>query len=206
MRIEALTSTVYELPIYASGHNVTTASGGNHHCDGTNNNANPSPSDTPTSALDAASKIARFSFDGTYDSQFDDFFVTQIGPSTQTATQFWGLLLNYQFTPVGGCQQEVKTGDQILWAFDAFNKSYFLKLQASTLLARPNQKVTLTVTDGTTGVTISGADFTGGQGAAVPITNSAGQSSVSFSKPGIYALKAERSDSIRSNAVVVVVT
>lgn len=205
LRIEGATSTIYEAPIPSNGHNITTAWGGTHHCDGTNLGANPSPSDTCTSAMDAASKFAGFTYDGTYDIQFDDYFITRIGSSAQTATQFWDLLLNYQFTPVGGCQQQVKTGDQIFWAFDAFNKNYFLKLQASTLVAKTNQKVALTVTDGSTGFPIANADSTGASGASIAVTDTTGKSTVSFSKPGIYSVKAERSDSIRSNSAVIVV-
>jgi hypothetical protein len=31
-------------------------------------------------------------------------------------------------TQVGGCQQQVAADDTILWAFDAFSKTHFLKL------------------------------------------------------------------------------
>ena len=44
----------------------------------------------------------------TFSTEFDDFFITSIGGESQTAKEFWGILLNFQFTPVGGCQQEVK--------------------------------------------------------------------------------------------------
>jgi hypothetical protein len=64
LRIEGSTSTIFEGPIVTLGHNVTTTSGGNHHCDGTNNNQNPSPGPTCTSALDDAAKIDHFTFDG----------------------------------------------------------------------------------------------------------------------------------------------
>ena len=49
-----------------TGHNVTKASGGNHHCDGTNNGANPLPGPTRASASDGASKLPSnlFTFDG----------------------------------------------------------------------------------------------------------------------------------------------
>ena len=136
LRIEGLTNTIYEAPILSGPHNVTTASGGTHFCGGTNGNANPAPDNTPTDALDAGSKLAKFPFDGTYSAAFDDFFITSIGTSTQTATMFWGLLVNYKFTPVGGCQFEVKAGDQVLWAFDAFSKNYFLKVDPAYLLVR----------------------------------------------------------------------
>ena len=49
-----------------------------------------------------------------------DFFIMAIGDSVETATQFWGILVSFQFTPVGGCQQEVTSSDDVLFKFDAF--------------------------------------------------------------------------------------
>ena len=64
LRIEGPFKTIFEGNILTRGHSVTTISGGTHHCDGTNNNANPLPGPTCTSALDDASKSAHFPFDG----------------------------------------------------------------------------------------------------------------------------------------------
>jgi hypothetical protein len=140
----------------------------------------------------------------TYDSEFDDFFITRIGSSAQTATQFWGLLLDYQFTPVGGCQQEVTAGQHVLWAFDAFNKSYFLKL-ALQGTAQPvvGGHATFTVTDGTTGVIIPGATVSDGKETATSASD--GTVTVKFTSPGIKTFKASRDDSLRSNGVTIVV-
>ena len=64
IRIEGLTTTIFEGTVVTRGHNVTTVSGGNHHCDGTNNNANPHPGPTCTSALDDVAIVHHFTFDG----------------------------------------------------------------------------------------------------------------------------------------------
>ena len=64
LRIEGSTTTIFLGGIITQGHNVTTPSGGNHHCDGTNDHANPTPGPTCTSALDDASIVAHFPFDG----------------------------------------------------------------------------------------------------------------------------------------------
>ena len=64
LRVEGETTTIFEGTVITTGHNVTTALGGNHHCDGTNNGQNPLPGPTCTSALDDASKIFHFPFDG----------------------------------------------------------------------------------------------------------------------------------------------
>lgn len=37
---------------------------------------------------------------------------------------------------MGGCQQETKKGDQVLWAFDAFSKNYFLKVSPAELVVK----------------------------------------------------------------------
>jgi hypothetical protein len=144
-------------------------------------------------------------FFSTYSTTFDDYFVTSIGDSAQTSTQFWGLLLDYQFTPVGGCQQQVAKGDNILWAYDAFNKPYFLKLDASANLVKVNKPLTFTVTDGLSEVALSDAQVATLDGKTKGTTDTSGKVTLTFTKPGLVTLKATRSDSIRSNAWVVVV-
>ena len=62
LRIEGSTKTIFEGTIITTRHNVTTALGGNYHCDVTNNGENPLPGPTCTSALDDASKNL-FTFD-----------------------------------------------------------------------------------------------------------------------------------------------
>jgi hypothetical protein len=219
LRIEGPASTIFEGLIITRGHSVTTASGGTHHCDGTNNNANPSPGPTCTSALDNASKSAHFTFDGyvgfshlalrtmanpwrktlhtTFATQFDDFFITSIGGVSQTSTQFWGLLLNFQFTPVPGCQQEVERDDNVLFAFNAFNAVHFLKLTGPHT-ANLHTPVTLTVTDGQTGSPVAGANVNG------KTSDTNGHVVLTFTL-GLKQLKAEKSDSIRSNRVTILV-
>ena len=60
LRVEGKTTTIFEGTVITTGHNVTTALSGNHHCDGTNNDENPLPGPTCTSALDDSS----IAFDG----------------------------------------------------------------------------------------------------------------------------------------------
>ena len=112
---------------------------------------------------------------------------------------FWGLLVNFQFTPVGGCQFEVKAGDQVLWAFDAFSKSYFLKVNPAYLAVKQGSTKTVKVTDGSTGAAIAGAVIDG------VTTEANGNAALTFGKKGVFKYKAEKSDAIRSNALVVLV-
>ncbi|CAE6480634.1 hypothetical protein ACGC1H_003516 [Rhizoctonia solani] len=202
VRIEGLATTVFEGSVVTNGRDVKTASGGSHHCDGTNNGQNPVPGATCTSALaDVAALSGVITWDGTWDANFDDFFVTRIAGSLQTSTQFWGLLLNWQFSPVGGCQQQVLSGDTILWAFDAFNKTYFLKLDGPTT-AKVGVPIQVLVTDGSTGVRISGATIAGYPSSS----DNNGNLMLTFTSAGKKKLKAQRSDSLRSNALTVQVT
>ena len=142
-----------------------------------------------------ANPYHRFS---TFSTEFDDFFITSIGGDSQTPTQFWGLLLNFQFTPVGGCQQEVKHNDEVLFAFDAFNKVHFLKLTGPNI-ANLHTTVVLTVTDGQSGNPVAGAIVKG------ETSDANGHVSVTFSTIGEKKFKAEKSDSIRSNQHTIIV-
>jgi len=248
LRIEGSTTTIFEGQVHTNGHNVTTVSGGNHHCDGTNGGANFFPGPTCisaldnasiiydcffdatfdvqfkfddsfissiggenqtstqfsgppcTSALNKASVIRDFTFDGTYDVQLDDFFITSIGEDTETATQSWGILVNFQFIAVGGCQQEVKhMNDSILFAFDAFNAEHILKLTGPGI-AQVGTPVVLTVTDGQTGEPVAGADVDGDS-----TSDDNGNVIVTFTERdfGLVEFKAEKSGSIRSNEIIV---
>ena len=64
LRIEGKTKTIFEGQVTTTYHRVTTFSGGTRNCNGLNNDGNPCPGPTCTTALDNASKIAGFVFDG----------------------------------------------------------------------------------------------------------------------------------------------
>lgn len=159
-------------------------------------NSNPKPGPTPTSALDDAAKNGHFTWDGTFYEKYDDFFITRIDKDQQTATQFWGLLVNFNYTKVGGCQVRLHHHDEVLFAFDAFNKKFFLKL-TGPLTVRRGLERTFTITDGPTGVPISGANI------GEYTSDSNGIVKINFTTNGIHKLKAEHNDSIRSNSIFV---
>ena len=157
-----------------------------------------------SSRFDRSGKGAdSYTFCRTFDTEFDDFFITRIARSEETSTEFWGILLNFVFTPVGGCQQEVKLGDKVLWAFNAFNVAHFLSLDGpvAAIAGRP---ATFTVTDGGSGVVIANATVAS-PGGPSGVTDAEGKVSLTFRTAGLHTLKAERADSIRSNAVTVFV-
>src|SRR3954452_2015593 len=196
LRVEGANQTTYEGSVTTDGHNVTTASGGTHKCDGTNGNppAHPESGPSATAALDDAAHLGGFTWDATYDTSFDDYLISRIGPDSTNSSQFWELLVNSKSSEVGGCQQRVAQGDEVLWAFDGFSKQHVLRL-AGPGSANTGQPVSVTVTDGKDGSKLSGASVNGS------LSGADGRATLAFRDPGIYVLKAERADSIRSNAL-----
>jgi len=92
---------------------------------------------------------------------------------------------------------QIAENDEVLWAFDAFNKAHFLKLTGPST-ATAGVPFQVTVTDGSTGVVISGASVGG------VLTDSNGQATLTLTST--TKLKASKSDSIRSNSLSVVVS
>jgi hypothetical protein len=111
-------------------------------------------------------------------------------------------LLNYQLTPVGGCQQETKDGDYVLWAYNAFNAKYFLQASADPefttqgCISGPGIPCTFYVRDGATKKPVEGALIGGVK------TNASGIALVFCPTTSVFTqIKATFPDSIRSNAV-----
>jgi len=202
VRIEGVEKTIFEGPILTRGHNLTAPSGESHHCDGTNNNANRLPSATFNSAFDDAAQKHGLPYTVDFYPSFDDFFVTSIGEKVELNTQFWGQYLNYRENQIGGCQLQVSSGDLVLFVAFLHNvsqgKPRLLKLTGPHF-AHACNPVILTVTDGEDGSVVAGAEVNGQK------TNSAGQVSVTFMQTGRIGVKAEKSGSIRSNQLDIVV-
>jgi hypothetical protein len=219
VRIEGASQTLFEGPLTTYPHDVQTPSGGKHACDGTNNGANPTPGGNFLTSLTDAAASEGFTYDGTFDSAFDDYFISRIGPDSQTATQFWGTLDNFQFTPLSDCEQEVTPGKEVLWAYNAFNVNHFLKLSAPATTVAPNQDLIVTVVDGSNGQAMSGATVAPvttdpadgfetvdtGDPAAVT-TDGSGSATLSWSTPGWKRVKAVQASSLRSNRLDICVT
>ncbi|MFJ7204379.1 DUF4430 domain-containing protein [Streptomyces sp. NPDC098789] len=106
--------------VLTKGHEVTTATGGTHKCDGTNGAQNPSPVPTPTAALDDAARQRHFGWDGTWYASFDDFSVDTVKNVSGGGTAYWNISVNGASTPVGGCQFKIKTGDEVAFTWTSF--------------------------------------------------------------------------------------
>jgi hypothetical protein len=199
LRVEGAAQTIFDGPVTTDGHAITTpSSGGPHPCDGTNGGASTTPGPVATAALDDGARVNGFGWDATWSAGFSDFLVAQVGGESQTTTQFWGYLVNFAFPSVGGCQQKVSQGDEVLWVFDAFNKTRALKLSGPGS-ATTGSPVTVQVVDGADGSPQAGATVNGSP------TGADGRATLSFTAPGIYRLKAERADAVRSNRVILCV-
>ena len=186
LRVEGATETLFEGPVTTDGHQID-----GHPCDGTNGNANPAPGPTMTSALDDSTA----DWAGTWFDGFQDFGIDRIGPDSNdfANNRYWGYALNFAAVNVGGCQQQVAAGDDVIFGYDFFSKAHLLKL-TGPVRAATGEPVWVTVTDGQGGTPLEGATV-GGR-----TTGADGSTSLSYATPGLYPLKAERPDSLRSNA------
>jgi hypothetical protein len=195
VRVEGASKTIFDGQVTTDGHAIATPSsmGVTHPCDG--GGATPVP--TATAALDDAARVNGFSWDGTWFS-FGDYQIDSVAGEASNTTQFWGYLVNYYFPTVGGCQAHVKNGDQILWVFDAFSKVHVLKLSGPTS-ATTGAPVAVRVVDGQNDTPMAGASIGG------KTTAADGTATLTFANAGVYKLKAERSDSVRSNALTLCV-
>ncbi|MFJ3839642.1 DUF4430 domain-containing protein [Streptomyces sp. NPDC054904] len=106
--------------VKTKGHDVTTATGGTHKCDGTNGGANPSKVPTPTAALDDAARKKGFTWDGTWYASFDDFSVDTIKNVSGGGSAYWSISVNGAPTPVGGCQFKISAGDRVAFTWTSF--------------------------------------------------------------------------------------
>lgn len=106
--------------IKTRGHDVTTATGGTHRCDGTNGGAHATAVPTPTAALDDAARTRNFTWDGAWYASFDDFAVDTIKNVSGGGAAYWNISVNGTPTPVGGCQFKLNAGDQVAFTWTAF--------------------------------------------------------------------------------------
>jgi hypothetical protein len=192
VRVEGAKKTIFEGSVRTSVHLVTGDDSGPHECDGTNGGANTTPGPTVTGALDDAASKANFVWQGDWSDDFDDFLVNRIGPDAATSSKFWGNAVNGKPLNVGGCQFEVKSGDEVLWAYDLFSKKHILRLRG-THKTRVGRSYKLKVTDGKNAKPVASARVAGKKTSAKGIVR------LRFKSPGIKRLKARRADSVRSN-------
>ncbi len=211
LRVEGSSSTIFEGPVTTDGKVITKGSN-TLACDGTTNPGNPGPGPTMTSALDDGSIVGGFPWEASF---FDDFFVQSIGGEAGV-NESWGYALNYRPVEVGGCQQQVGTGDEVLYGFffggpPDYPERPLLRLRGPARAAT-GQPVPVSADEFKQTPFIPGQprDLMQGPAAGATIagaqTDASGATTVTFGSPGLQRLKAERAGSIRSNAVVLCVS
>ena len=190
-------------------------------CNGQKGGANPGapPGNTPLDALDAASKIRGFSYDGTYDPSSDDFLIYTIDGLANwgngTVYTFWGTVINYYPSSfydelyLTGCQQLLNPGDEVLWAYMPVGPTFndwtdpevsFLKATPAAVTVKKGRGFTVTVIDGRTGNLTQGATI------ARVETDVNGKATIYPSVAGFFEYKASKVMAVRSNAIYVTVT
>ncbi len=204
VRVEGSSQTLYEGPVTTDAKMLTKDGSGAHPCDGTNGGANASAGPTLTSAMDDGSIAGGFTWDATWDGGYQDFFISRIGPDTNTGAPdyqpYWGYFDNWVASQVGGCQQEVAAGDDVLFAYADYGQP-LLQLTAPARAATGESfQVTVQANDGNGTRTPALAASVAGAS-----TDSSGHATVSFADAGNHTFKATRSDAIRSNAATVCV-
>jgi Domain of unknown function (DUF4430) len=192
LRVEGAKKTIFEGRVATEVHEVTGDSSGPHTCDSTNGGANATPAPTPTGALDSASEAFDLDWSGTWSDSFEDFSIDEIGGEASTATEFWGVAVNGESLQVGGCQFQLTSGDEVLWAFDMFNKKFLLELKGRRRV-RAGKRFKVRVTDGQTGDRVRRARVGGKR------TNRRGIAKLRFRKPGVRRIKAKHPNGVRSN-------
>src|SRR5215208_273104 len=201
LRVEGVSDTIFDGQVVTDAHRTTTPSDGiARPCDGTNSGGASTP--TAIGALDDGSKAAGFVWDANWDSGFGDYYpFLQIGSETiDSSSHYLAFYLNWVYADLGGCSQPVTQDDEVLFAHSNFSQSKVLRLSGPTT-ATTGESVTVHVEefDGFNGTPATGASVRGAT------TGADGSATLSFSQKGIYRLKAERSDAVRSNSVVLCV-
>jgi len=139
VRVEGVARTLFDRVVRSEPRSIRAASDSRPRaCDGTNLGTSSAPGPTATSAtVDAMATIGQ-DFDGTWYPGYDDYFIARWGPEAEDDAKgwWWGALVNWSFTSIGGCQLQVGTGDEVLWVNDAFSGRRFLRLDgAATAVA-----------------------------------------------------------------------
>ena len=198
VRIEGKAKTLFDGTVKTRGHDVDAGDGtGPHRCDGTNNHANATAGPTVFAAFDDARRKAGLTWQGDWFSSFEDFGIDRIGPdsSDNANGRYWGQVVNFKDTDLGGCQQQITSKDDVLFAYDSFAKP---KLHLTgPKKGKAGKTILVKVIDGQSDKPFKGAKVAGHK------TNSRGVVRVSLGKPGTRALKATADGAVRSNRLKV---
>jgi hypothetical protein len=198
VRVEGASRTIFEGPVTTDVHTTTTPTDGQPRtCDGSSVGKPSGP--TAIGALDDAARTGGFVWDARWDSGFNDYYpFLRIGADPIDSSHYLALYVNWKFAEVGGCGQRVSAGDEVLWAYEDFDPSPILRLSGPGT-ATTGQGLEVRVVDGLDDAPQQGATVAGAT------TGADGRATLAFPAAGIYHLKAEKADAIRSNTLTVCV-
>ena len=204
LRVEGSSQTLYEGSVTTDAKTLTKDNTGPHPCDGTNGGVNATPGPTMTGAMDDGLTAAGFSWAATWDDGYQDFFISRIGPDTNTGAPnyqpYWGYFQNWVATQIGGCQQQVAAGDDVLFAYSSYGDPLLQLSGPARAATGQSFAVTVQQNDGNGTRTVAPGASVQGQ-----TTDATGQATISFADPGVKHFKATRAGSVRSNALDVCV-
>lgn len=201
VQVEGRAATTFEGTVTTDAKTITN-SGVMADCEGSVDNPGP----TMTTALDDASIKGGFVWTSSY---FGDFFINSIGSDANNfdKNESWFYWLNHKLADVGGCQIPVHSGDQVLYAITSYDSNTYLPGPTLSLSSEVN-KVRV---GGSLGVSVISYDSGGNPspaanavvagGDGISTTTDDGLANVKFSQEGVTTLKAEKTGSIRSNAI-----
>ena len=155
-----------------------------------------------TGAMDDGITSTGQTWDGSWSAGFSDFSINRIGPDTvpQDYSSYWGYLLNGVSTQIGGCQQQVQQGDNVLFVFAPFGTPLLELAAPSRAATGESFQVTVQENDGNGARKPAAGAYVEGQ-----TTDSNGHATLSFGDAGDHRFKALRNGAVRSNAASVCV-
>ncbi|KZT08125.1 uncharacterized protein LAESUDRAFT_770461, partial [Laetiporus sulphureus 93-53] len=211
LRVEGTQQTIFEGLVFTQGHNVTTALAG------TLTATRQTTGRTPTRAQHARAhwmmQHAFWASPGTAHTGRNTMTSSSHASAARTTRSpriihpgryFW----TSNTPPVGGCQQEMEDGADILFAWADFYSTPFLSLSfnrsnatAYVVEVGAGENVTLLVTDDSTGDAISGAEAfqIDGGGNVTSMSDEEGRAILNFATMGLKTFKAWKEDAVRSN-------
>ncbi len=209
LRVEGETQTYFEGPVTTDGHDVTSAAGGTHPCDGTQSGAPGPAGPTQLTALDDAKAAGGYDWDGRHFGF--DFFVERIAGDGQVGVfgaKSWATHRNNRFSTVGPCQERVFNSDEVLFAWSGssgppnFDPDMVLKLSAARATATTGEGIPVNVQQHAASGTAAPAAGAAIQGQTA---GADGAATIAFDSPGVKRFKATKAGTVRSNAVEVCV-
>ena len=158
---------------------------------------------------DALTSAGLTESNSTFNAQFDDFIINNIGREAAGSGESWQLALNFKPADVtvrGPGQLRVTTGDSVLWALVTAGRPVVPLRLKGPPSARLNTAFTVFVLNGETRAPVPSVNVHANRGGGSWQTNDRGQATITLRAAGDYELRADSPGSyVRSNVLKVTV-